>query len=219
MYQIFGYYICEQMKAPDYLGLDKAAMLSVSSCFGGVHPDLTNCYFLNDVSTESKDAYRKKWNLADDKSLLLQRDIEKILERSLAIDGRFLNLSDAAYFCKTYFDNASCRVVSVSTTEKYYDMLTKDLAGCSSFKNDFFSNEADEHELLGYDILGWDISRFHTFLCNNLQHTLRYARFNNFCLLENAFEEVETFARMIRDKGEPVEWIPCRIAGRRYHDD
>lgn len=62
-----------------------------------------------------------------------------------------------------------------------------------------------------YDILGWDISGFHTFLCNSLHKELKMPRFNKHCLLENEFKSVQDFAKQIQGKGEPVEWVPCRI--------
>lgn len=210
MYKIFGYYICEKMKAPDWLGLDREIMISVSDCFGGIHPDLTKCYFLNDRIREQIE-YKKKWKLGKDRAAILQRDIGNIFESRLAIDGRFLRLADAEYFYGEYFNQGSCMIVSVSTSEEYYDILTCDLAENSSSINNFFSNLVDQNELLGYDILGWDISGFHTFLCNNLQKDLIHARFNHLCLLENPFREVDGFAKEIQGKGEPVEWIPCRI--------
>lgn len=77
--------------------------------------------------------------------------------------------------------------------------------------NNFFSGEIDSNELLGYDILGWDISGFHSFLCNSLHKESETLRFNKFCLMENEFETVQDFTKKIQGKGEPVEWIPCRI--------
>ena len=55
------------------------------------------------------------------------------------------------------------------------------------------------------------IGGFHSFLCNSLQKELSGARFNNVGLLDNVFQEVEGFVHQIKGKGEPVEWIPCRI--------
>ncbi len=59
---------------------------------------------------------------------------------------------------------------------------------------------------------GWMwIAGFHSFLCNSLQKELPVIRFNDVGLLGNVFSEVEGFTRQIQGKGEPVEWIPCRI--------
>ena len=87
-----------------------------------------------------------------------------MFQNGLAIDGRFLNLEDARKICVNYFDTNKCVIVSVSTTEEYYKKLTEELSVHSNAVNDFFTGALDENELLGYDILGWDISGFHTFL-------------------------------------------------------
>ena len=62
-----------------------------------------------------------------------------------------------------------------------------------------------------YDILGWDISGFHSYLCNSLQNELKTVRFNTYGLMDNTFDEVESFSSQIEGKGEPVEWIPVRV--------
>ena len=48
MYKIVGYYICEKLDIPNFLGIRGDELISVSGCFSGIHPDLTYCYFIND---------------------------------------------------------------------------------------------------------------------------------------------------------------------------
>ena len=150
-------------------------------------------------------------NITEEKAIELQKDIHSIFESCLAIDGRFLNLEDAKKIREKYFTTSECMIVSVSTTEEYYEILTEELSESSCGINNFFSGEIDSNELLGYDILGWDISGFHSFLCNSLHKESETLRFNKFCLMENEFETVQDFTKKIQGKGEPVEWIPCRI--------
>lgn len=214
MYRIIGYYICEKLKTSNRLRENSEQMISVSDCFGGIHPDLSCCFFTNDKK-DDRYKYCKKWNLDGDELTSLQRDIGGIFGRRLGVDGRFLTKADAQYFLKKYFSEDKCVVVSVSTTDEYYDTLKNELTETSGANNSFFCDNIDESELLGFDILGWDISGFHTFLCNNLQSALPAAKFNKLILLENDYEEVKEFAKQIQDMGEPVEWIPCRI-GKCY---
>ena len=134
-----------------------------------------------------------------------------MFEKSLAIDGRFLNLVDAKRIREKYFDDNKCVIISVSTTEENYILLTEILSENSCGLNDFFSGAEDQSMMLGYDILGWDISGFHTFLCNGLHKELELIKFNKYCLIENDFETVQNFAMQIQGKGEPVVWIPCKI--------
>ena len=210
MYKIVGYYICEKLDIPNFLGIRGDELISVSGCFSAIHPDLTYCYFINDRKNERIE-YHEKWNITEEKAIELQKDIHSIFESCLAIDGRFLNLEDAKKIREKYFTTSECMIVSVSTTEEYYEILTEELSESSCGINNFFSGEIDSNELLGYDILGWDISGFHSFLCNSLHKESETLRFNKFCLMENEFETVQDFTKKIQGKGEPVEWSPCRI--------
>lgn len=210
MYKVLGYYICEKLIAPDCLGIKSDGMISVSACFSGIHPDLTYCYFSNNRKKERVEYY-KKWNINEEKANMLQKEIDSMFESRLEIDGRFSNFEDAKKICENYFDTNRCKIVSVSTKEEYYRKLTDKLSGNSNGINGFFPDVLDKNDLIGYDILGWDFSGFHTFLCNNLQKELKNPKFNQYCLLENDFEAVVGFASQIQGKGEPVEWIPCRI--------
>lgn len=209
MYRVIGYYVCEIMTCnrPDESG-DR--MISVSGCFGGIHPDLSCCFFEENREDECEE-YCAKWNLNREKLGQLKWDIGKLFDHRLGIDGRFLSKADAEYFAQTYFSENECVVVCVSTTDEYYDVLKKEFIETGIANNNILSYDLDESQLLGFDILGWDISGFHTFLCNNLQSILPSVRFNAINLLDNDFEEVKGFARQIQGKGEPVEWIPCRI--------
>ncbi len=210
MYKILGYYISEKIIAPECLGIKSDEMITVSSCFSEIHPDLAYCYFDNNRK-EERIEYREKWVLNESKAIMLQNDIHNMFQNRLAIDGRFLNLEDAKKICTNYFDINKCAILSLSTTEENYKKITNELSEHSNVINDFFTGILDENELFGYDILGWDISGFHTFLCNSLHKELELVRFNKYCLLENDFETVQDFANQIQGKGEPVDWIPCRI--------
>lgn len=213
MYKIIGYYICELGNVPDWLRIRSNAMLSVSNCLATLHPDLTGCFWDKNDSERLHKEYANKLNWKAGQAEAIRSEICNLLEKKLAVDGRFLCLEDARHFYQTYFSETNSMIVSVSTTEAFYDILRSEFVENSATnKVDFMTGEEDEGELLGYDILGWDISGFHSFLCNHLQKELPDARFNEFTLLENDFNEVAEFARQIQGKGEPVEWIPCRIA-------
>lgn len=213
IYKVIGYYICELAEVPDCVGIKSKAMISVSGCLTTIHPELSSCFFKNRDSIHRSRKYAAKLNWKEEQCEAIRLEIADLFERGLAIDGRFWKLSDAKHFYQTYFAEANCILVSVSTTEEFYDLLMSELnEGSVKHKGDSMAEKEDAGALLGYDILGWDMGGFHSFLCNGLQKELPSARLNDVTLLENDFSEVVEFARQIQGKGEPVEWIPCRIA-------
>lgn len=107
MYRVLGYYICEKLVIPDFLEIKGEEMITASVCFSGIHPDLTYCYFINDRKKERIE-YHKKWNITEEKAVTLQNDIHSMFEKSLAIDGRFLNIEDAKRIRAKYFDENKC---------------------------------------------------------------------------------------------------------------
>ena len=211
MYRIIGYYICELIKNPQCLSR-KGTMLSVSDCFGGTHPRLDICLFINDyIKTEERDEYKRIWNLNEERAEKLINEISDLLGENLAVDGRFSRLSDACHFYDSYFNKENCVIVSVSTKDRYFEVLKDELMNNSGGSHFTVTDCVDKNALLGFDILGWDISGFHSFLCNGLQEMLPEARFNKYGLLENTFDEVAAFSAKMQGNGEPVEWVPCRI--------
>lgn len=207
MRRVIGYYICEQIKIPQFLKRD-GTMVSVSECFGGIHPRLDTCFFQNSyVSEKDRDAYKKRWNLDAEKAESLIKETGTLFDRTLSADGRFVSLSDARHFYDSFFSK-NCILVSVSAEEKYFEFLKDEMRGNGCLE---LTGCTDEHDLLGYDILGWDTGSFHTFLCNSLQEMLPGVVFNSYGLLANSYDEVSVFAERIQGYGEPVEWIPCRV--------
>lgn len=208
MYNVIGYYICEHIKPPQFLCTLSNAMLSVSNCFECVHPKLDLCFFENNKIIE-KEEYLKKWNLCGNKLSQLMNKIATLFGKRLNTDGMFTHLSDAQYFYNTYFSDRNCTIVSLSTTKYFIDILKNEIS-CNC-KLDIDYANIDENELIGFDILGWDIGGFHSFLCNSLQEDLPSAKFNRWLLLQNTFDEIKDFSNQIQGLGEPVEWIPFRL--------
>ena len=211
MYKIVGYYICERIPIPGWLHRS-GKMLSVSECFNGIHPKLDICFFKNYyISSEVRENYKKRWELSEERAGKLVADIGALFGKRLDADSRFTRLDDARYFYDSYFSKGSCMLVSLSTEEEYFEMLQKEMTPMSSETGSLVSGVSDENELLGFDILGWDICGFHSLLCNCLHEMLPGVKFNRYGLLEHTFEETAAFSNKIQGYGEPVLWIPCRI--------
>ena len=62
--------------------------------------------------------------------------------------------------------------------------------------------------ILGCDIIGWDISGFHSFLCNGLEKQFLDVKFNSYGLLDETYCKAEQMSIRIQGMGEPVDWMP-----------
>lgn len=207
-FQVIGYYICEINDTPQWLQGIGRRILSVSGCIGEQHPRW-EC-FAGGWKTEEAQEYQERLQLGKERYREFSETANRLFDaQSLDVDSRFLRLSDARDFYEKFCQALPCCVVSISTTMEYYEILLNELKDSNSHA--LMNGEKDKSPCLGLDILGWDIGGFHSFLCNSLQNELPDARFNEVGLLDNAFQETEEFARQIKGKGEPVEWIPCRI--------
>ena len=207
-FKVIGYYICELCDSPEWLQGISRQILSVSGCIGEQHPRW-EC-FMGEWGEAAAQEYQEKLQLDRERYRELSETAKRLFgAESLDVDCRFLRLSDAKDFYEKFCRAVSCHVVSIATTKEYYEILAGELKGSNS--HGLMNGENDNSPCLGNDILGWDISGFHSFLCNSFQEELSDVKFNHMGLLDHDFPEVARFARQIKGMGEPVEWIPCRI--------
>ena len=215
-FRSIGFYICPVIATPKVLEINSSEMLSVSPCFNGIEPLLeVDDYYKGWFEGENwrkneKESHKKLLQLDDGEYREFLTLVHRLCEnRVLDVDGRFTRLSDAESVYRRYFEKLGYKLVSVSTADKYYEIFSEE----HSYPKEGFElcGDPDNSKLLGYDILGWDFDSFHTFLCNGLNQELPQARFNELCLLENDFSEIEKFAENIADQGELVYWLPFRI--------
>jgi hypothetical protein len=203
--QVIGYYICERVATPSFLYGFPKQIYSVSPCIGEQHPNLSGCFWQG--YEKEKKEYQKRWKLADDAFQQLIMDISNLFERKLLdADGRFLNLADAIHVYESYFADGSCLLLGISLSEQYLPMIQEEIK--------LIDTELPMGQSIGCDILGWDISSFHTFLCNSLQNDVKgdeEISFNIHGLVENPYSVVEQYAASISEMGEPVDWLPYEI--------
>ena len=201
-----GYYIVEVIDTPKWLSGIGNHMISVSACLGEIHPKWQ--IYMGGWKKKEAQEYQNQLRMDDGRYKDFTEAVNGLsISKKLDVDGRFSDLTAAKHFYENYFCGDTYKLVSISTFDKYLEILAEELKG----SNAPIAGEDDDSMPLGSDILGWDISGFHSFLCNSLQNDLPAAKFNPIGLLENDFEEVVQFARQIEGRGEPVEWIPCRV--------
>ncbi len=207
-FKVIGYYICGIINASEHLqGIGKQ-ILSVSSCIGEQHPKW-EC-FMGGWSKGERQEYQNFLRMDDEQYKEFSDAANRLFElRRIDVDCRFFRASDAQDFYKRFCTGIACRIVSISTTKKYFKILAKELKGSNS--HGVMNGSIDNSLWIGNDILGWDIAGFHSFLCNSLQVGLPGVKFNDIGLLANDFHDVISYAEQIKGLGEPVEWFPCRL--------
>ena len=127
----------------------------------------------------------------------MSKEISQLFGRNLfTADGRFSRKNDAIYFYKKYFNEPTKYIlVSVSTKEQYIKTFD------DSFQIEKPMTSNNEKEIIGCDIIGWDISGFHSFLCNSLNEEFSDIGFNSYGLLNLSYTEVEQMALRIKGMG------------------
>lgn len=208
----FGYYIVEPVSVPKYLNLKCKQILTTTDCICNIHPSLLGSFWVNHERQQPE--YKKSLGLSDEKFGELKETVSQLYyKHELCVDGRFAKLSDALWFCDKYLYNLSdIKVISISLEGIFKNAFIEDVGEnlnmCLLTKQEF------NGDFLGYDILGWDWSGFHSYLCNGLHKDIsnKYnLEINDFGLIQNPYSQVKEFAEYIEDKGEPVNWLPFAI--------
>lgn len=197
---IIGYYICEYTFSPSFLSDISKKNISISECLCNHEPRIFLCHGWkpNGDQQEYIDCFSSK-----EKYIKMSEEITDLLEEGLFdTDGRFLRKENALYFYKEYFNDSKHIFVSVCAKEEYIKLLGDDF---NIEKNPV--NEMDGN-IIGYDIIGWDIANFHSFLCNSLEKQFLDVKFNSYGLLDETYSKIEQMSFSIQGMGEPVDWIP-----------
>ncbi|MBT9448555.1 hypothetical protein ICN84_00525 [Akkermansia glycaniphila] len=208
-YYTIGYYLAECGHLPDYHPQAPGRLLTASHCFCRLHPDLTACYW-NGWETK-KEPYQQKTGLSDEALASLSQHLSTM---EIDSDSRFERLADAQYIQQTYFPHRNdIHLISISLTAPYRDKLSPH-GPANHITKTLCTQKLDGGRHLGNDILGWDIGSFHTYLCNGLEQdiaAIHPLRLNTWGLIDNPYEEVETYAELIQNQGEPVIWLPVAV--------
>lgn len=203
-WMLLGYYICRCEECPKYLNNLSDMILSVSDCMCTHEPQIVLSHGWK-PNGDNKEYIEKNFECMAD-YLRMSEEINRLFNNNLfSIDGRFLIFDDAKYFFDTYFNSGDYKLIAARMATKYKELLCDDFA---------MNNECTYENLykqLGCDIIGWDISGFHSFLCNSLQENYPTLRFNKYGLINEDYSVVEDIAMEIQGQGEPVEWIPVEI--------
>ena len=197
---IIGYYICEYTFSPSFLGGISKKNISISECLCNHEPRIFLCHGWKPHG--DKQEYINYFSNKDEYTKMSEEITDLFNEGLFATDGRFLRKENALYFYREYFNDPKHILVSACVKEEYIKLLGDDF---NIEKNPV--NEIDGN-IIGYDIIVWDISGFHSFLCNSLEKRFPNVKFNSYGLLDETYYKTEQMSFSIQGMGEPVDWIP-----------
>lgn len=204
-FMTLGYYICPVMNTPKYLNTISKKLISASECLCDHQPQLGFCAGWKPYG--DNEDYRKKYHLSLDEYQKMSAKIGRLFEDKLFYsDGRFICEEDAVSFYKAYFDLPEIMLICLKIDKENISKLDADFTYIQ--EDDAVSMS---REMMGYDIIGWDMGGFHSFLCNGLHEDFHNIKFTSLGLLDMDYREVEAMAQLIQGKGEPVDWIPCKL--------
>lgn len=207
---VVGYYIVEPITKPEVISLPCKQIISASDCISIHHPNLDEFFWVG--KEEKAREYQKKFRLSDDTLFQLKTDISALLDDGkIETDGLFQTRKDAEEIYQKYFSiNDDMRIIGILVQVPYVNVLREEM-GESAWS---YEQESVPGKPIGFDIIGWDISGWHSYLCNGLQeiiHEKYLLKVNDQGLIQNSYEEVIDFAKQIEGMGEPVEWIPVAV--------
>ena len=201
---IIGYYICMKSECPSFTGFSADRFLSVSDCLCDHEPQIFRCHGWGKSGDDKE--YRHRYFADEEEYIQLSLKLRELFENGLfCSDGRFMRREDAVYFYTRLFKKHDCTLVAVSTDKEYAS-----LAGDKDF-SDKYEKYSTDMEVIGCDVIGWDISVFHSFLCNSLHKRFDGLKFSRYGLLDADLSAAKNIASEIQGKGEPVDWIPVEI--------
>ena len=204
-----GYYLKEIIPVPSYICLPVDKLLSVSSCISVNHPPM---YPNKRADHKFMKQYRDMMDISQERlNELLQYTDALLGKKQITLDGCFLHEADAKHARAYLSSKRDIKVIGISIDEKYLSLL-RDVG---EFENMIVPDYEDTDGMfLGYEILGYEMGSFHSYLCNNLEKTLREkftVEFTSCGLIKNSIREIEFFCNYIRNMGEPVRWIPVAV--------
>lgn len=208
--RMVGFYVAEIVAKPECMKLPCNQLLCVSNCIGVIHPQFFG--WQRPRAGVERESYRERLGLTEQQIRRMENDVKRLEDRQLIdADSRFVRLDDACDFYSNYMGHLSnVRVVGLSTDAASLHLWQQEDMFC-------FAPPADgpvQGTLLGGDILGYEGSSFHSYLCNGLEEDIAAAfdwRVGELGLMENAFADIAAFARFIAGQGEPVTWVPVLL--------
>jgi hypothetical protein len=206
----FGTYLIEPAPVPSHLGLSCERLLTATGCLCEMHPLLAETLWEGPGGV----AYQAALGLDDGAFTEMREDVSRLFDADrLDWDGRFSERTDALAFAGRHLSRRPrVQAVSLALDEADHEAFLAEVGRTLTARA--FGHAHAGGEFLGYDILGWDFSGFHSYLCNSLHSLIARSHrvlFGDNGLLRHSYPQVREFADLIAGTGEPVAWFPFAV--------
>ena len=216
----FGYYIVKALPSPEWCTLKADnILLAGDNGLSEKFPDLEKCFWANYPETY-RVQYQKYLRLTDAEFAELRGLIAELFANDLISGGaRFARFEDVKRIYKYLKNVNGYKIIGLFTDLKTYAVYEED----GFFKNIMTAKECTAQkdkigcEILGGESLGSNSFFFDSYIINSLNKVLE-ARFGEKYmvdiqngLVQNSFEETQSFCDLLQGQGEPVEWTAFEV--------
>ncbi|GHI01639.1 hypothetical protein [Neobacillus kokaensis] len=222
-----GYYIVSPLSRPDYMDKEIVpdTVYSASECICDFHPDI-NILWGN--TKRRKQEYAQKLNISDETYTELEKWVEKMSEEDkFTYPQVFTSVALTQEFFGEFLSQIEdVKIIGVGLPENVVEQFIQDQElsdnevrdeyGVANLLKNKSPIEVEKSKLLGYEILGYEYGKFHSYLCNGLEKD--YKEQFGFSLNEYGFistlEEASRLCDYSNDEEigtEPVLWLPWAI--------
>ncbi len=221
-----GYYLISPIKRPDYLDKDLIpdSILSVSDCLCDFHPDIN---VLWGGSNNNKEKYMEQLKITQSIYEEMENWVGGMAEKEIfEYPQMFTSLDLAREFCSEFLNHIDdVNIIGIGLSQDYADefieyeeTLTKPKEERNGIEKLLLNNVLVDNnglEMVGYEVLGFESGKFHSYLCNGLEKD--FNKQFRFSLNKSGFipslEEAARYCEYSNDEelGEHVLWLPWAI--------
>lgn len=215
----FGYYIVKALAKPEWCTLNTCELLSVSenglSC---KFPDLEKCFYINCPKSE-REKYKSYLGLnAEEFSEFCDLVSNLFSEKRLTTDARFCRFEDAVKMIRYIHNADDYKIYGLYADEDVFDVFESEGYFKAVKPADYAENcgKSIGWEILGSESAGADYY-FNSYIINSLNEIIEskceieLKADNKTGLIQNSYEEIKEFCKVIQGMGEPVLWLPFEI--------
>ena len=222
-----GYFIVTPKKRPEYMDKDliRDTILSASQCFTDFYPDIS---VLWGHSNEAKQKYAQQLNISQSTYEEMEKWVgdnfsDKFKAGTLEYPDVFTTIEIAREFLSKFLSHLTdAKIIGIGLPEEYVEEFIEfennpeeKQYGIEQLLLRRITIEENDSKMLGNEVLGFDMTFFHSYLCSGLEKD--YKSHYGFTLNENGFistlEEAIRFCDYFNDEelGEPVLYLPWGI--------